>query len=216
MNNKVWILCLALLGACGDKELVSVYKGDAGSDGIDGSNGQDGANGHSLVAQGAEATELECPDGGSRGDLYLDLDDSLDASEGDLYQASVVACNGSNGLNGQHGNPGEQGPPGQSGPPGLNGNPGHDGIAGPPGEQGPPGQGSHVNQHNVATCTSMPGGYYLKTGSGNENGSVGIYSNSSCTGNHEQLNDSKSTFWLTESDLAIYVDSQFVRVLSFN
>lgn len=190
-----------------------------------------GADGHSIVSQFLPATELECASGGTRLDLYVDRDDSLTASDGDSYQGSMIACNGANGLNGENGLPGAQGPqgiPGEfgppghdgiAGPPGLNGNPGHDGTPGSNGEPGPrgePGHGGGITQHNVAICTMLAEGFYLRTGSGNENGSVGIYGDAYCTGHHEQLTDAKSTFWLSETTLAIYVDSQTVRVLTFN
>jgi len=205
-----WLVFLALTAivvSCGENAYI-----------VNGTDGKDGANGHSLASQFLSATELECPTGGRRLDLYLDLDDSLSTSAGDLYQGSVVVCNGLNGSNGQDGAPGHNGPPGQSGPPGLNGNPGHDGEPGPngpPGPQGNPGHGGTVNGHNVASCTAL-GDFWLKKGSGNESSSVGIYTDSSCTGNHEQLNDAKSTFWLSDDSLAVYVDGQNVRVLTFD
>lgn len=220
---------IALLAACSpSKEIVTVISGPPG------------ANGHSLSSQFLSATEFECANGGSRLDIYLDLDDSFSASEGDRYLGSLIACNGANGLQGEQGEPGVPGPVGPpgldgnpghdgiAGPPGLNGNPGHDGAPGPvgppgpqgpqgtPGAQGAPGQGAHIGQHDVTNCTLIAGGYYLKKGNGSESGSVGIYSNSSCTGSHEQLTDATSTFWLTTTDLAVYVDGQTVRVLTFN
>jgi hypothetical protein len=50
-------------------------------------------------------------------DMYIDLDDSLAASEGDKYLGSLIVCNGANGLNGLNGLPGVQGPMGPQGPP---------------------------------------------------------------------------------------------------
>ncbi len=211
--KKIMLIMLFMVVGC--NETVVIVKG------VDGPKGETGANGHSLVSQILEASELECSTTGTRLDIYLDLDDSLNTSDGDLYQVSVVDCDGRNGLDGEDGQPGQSGPPGLGlvGPPGLNGNPGHDGQTGPngpPGPQGNDGHGASVGQHNVTSCTSLPGGFYLKKGSGSESGSVGIYTNSSCTGSHDQLNTANSTFWLTTADLAIYVDSQTVRVLTFN
>ncbi len=218
MKKYLGLLFLALfVTGCMNKALI--VRGNDGGKGDTGATGSTGANGHSLVSQILDATELECPSGGDRLDVYLDLDDSLSASEGDLYQNSLVACNGYNGNPGHDGTPGQPGGPGQAGPPGLNGNPGHDGIPGPPGTPGTPGNDGHgatVGQHNVASCTSLGGTFYLKKGSGNESGSVGIYTSSNCTGNHSQLNDANSTFWLSSSSLAIYVDGQNVRVLTFD
>ncbi len=109
-------------------------------------NAHNGANGHSLVSQYAETSELECGEaGGTRLDVFMDLDDSLSATSGDLYQNSLVACNGSNGSNGLSGQPGEPGPAGEVGPQGLVGLTGAvgpqglPGLAGPTGPQGSPG-----------------------------------------------------------------------------
>ena len=229
MKKLLSILFLTFaLAACGPSATVELIPGPQGPAGEAGPQGPAGANGHSLSSQFTFATELECSSGGTRLDIYLDLDDSLSASEGDTYLGSLVACNGANGLNGQDGAPGQAGPPGLACPPGMNGNPGLVGSPGPagppgpqgpqgtPGAQGPQGNGANVGQHNVSSCTALAGGYYLKKGTGSEAGSVGIYSNSSCSGSHEQLTDAKSTFWLSSTALAIYVDGQTVRVLTFN
>lgn len=226
MKQLLSVLFLTIaLAACGPSATVELIPGPAGPAGP---QGPTGANGHSLSSQFLSASELECPSGGTRLDIYLDQDDSLSASEGDSYLGSLIACNGANGSDGQNGAPGEQGPPGWAGPPGLNGNPGNDGAPGPagppgqqgpqgtPGAQGPQGNGGTVGHHNVSSCTALDGGYYLKKGSGSESGSVGIYTSSNCSGSHEQLTDAKSTFWLSSTALAIYVNSQTVRVLTFN
>ncbi len=123
-----YLALLILLAACGKQETVTVF------------DGKDGKNGHSLVSQLVEATE--CIDGGTRLDIAIDLDDSLSVSEGDLYQSSLIACNGAqgiagfNGLDGETGAPGEQGIQGEIGPQGLTG---ATGIIGPQGETGAPG-----------------------------------------------------------------------------
>ncbi len=224
MKYLMLVVMLAVVG-CGPSTEVKMIAGPKGD------KGDTGANGHSLSSQfiTLSSASLECDaSGGMRLDVYLDNDDSFSPSEDDTYLGSLVACNGYNGNPGHDGTPGQPGAPGQAGPPGLNGNPGHDGAPGPngpagpqgpqgtPGAQGPQGHGSQVSQHNVSTCTALTGGYYLKSGSGSESGSVGIYSNSNCNGSHSQLNSANSTFWLTTSDLAIYVDSANVRVLNFN
>lgn len=214
----VYILLSSALFGCGQ---VAEFKL------VPGPKGDKGDNGHSLVSQYVSASALECEQGGSRLDIYVDLDDSLSTSDGDKYQSSLIACNGVNGLKGDKGDPGAVGPPGLSGPPGLNGNPGHDGAPGPagppgpqgpqgtPGAQGPRGEGGSVNQHNVASCTSLGCGIWMKAGTGSESGSVGIYTNSSCSGSHNQMNDAKSTFWISSDQLAVYVNGSTVRVLTF-
>lgn len=123
------IASFALAAGCSpQREVVSI---------ISGTPGADGANGHSLVSQYQEVTGCECDEqGGSRLDIYLDLDDSLGVSEGDVFQNSLIACNGRNGMRGPRGYPGvqgEQGIPGEAGPQGI---PGEQGIQGLPGPQG--------------------------------------------------------------------------------
>lgn len=121
--NKYLIISLMLVG-CSKREVVQIYKGNPG------------ANGHSIVSSYAqtEENELVCDEsGGSRLDLYLDLDDSLSTTEGDIYLNSLVACNGLNGLNGADGLPGTDGSDGEAGPQGIQGEQGPQGAAGPQG-----------------------------------------------------------------------------------
>src|SRR5688572_25279810 len=97
------ILILVLVAACTPKlEKVSIVKGE---------------NGHSMVSMFGQPSEAECELDGSRLDIYLDLDDSLTVSEGDLYQGSLIVCNGANGLQGLKGDAGESivGPQGEQG-----------------------------------------------------------------------------------------------------
>lgn len=68
--------------------------GENGSDGQDGENGEDGDNGHSIVMQARSATRAECKRGGVVFEYYIDLDDSLDVTDGDQLQTSVIECNG--------------------------------------------------------------------------------------------------------------------------
>jgi hypothetical protein len=116
-----YLLILTLLVACGKPKVENV----------DIINGKDGKNGHSLVSESFSASE--CEDGGSRLDIFLDADDSLDVSEGDLFQSSIIACNGAQGEQG------EQGVQGQQGIEGLVGANGAQGVAGPRGLKGPRG-----------------------------------------------------------------------------
>jgi hypothetical protein len=174
------------------------------------------------------ATELECDSaGGSRLDIYMDLDDSLTPSEGDLYQNSLVACNGLNGTNGIPGLDGEVGPPGQSGPPGLDGNPGHDGLPGPsgaPGQDGSPGSNgqkgengkdAHVSPKNVTgICSNISSGYDALI----KNQTVELYTAGfSCSAPKKVyvLTDSASTFWLSSTELAVFVSPAGLRVLTY-
>lgn len=228
ITNLMLIGSLMLAGCGNDYDLVdgqSGQPGAAGQDGADGQNGtdgKDGANGHSIASQFMEATQCECISGGSRLDLYLDLDDSLSASEGDQYLGSLVACNGFNGQDGEAGIPGEQGPQGEVGPAGEQGNPGEAGEQGPtgpqgpegpqgePGAVGPAGSGATITQYNLnSTCKSIGNGYYAKSG-------VKIYDNSLCNGSHTDLSDANSTLWLSASSLAVVVNSSTLRVISFN
>jgi hypothetical protein len=119
----------------------------------------DGKNGHSLVSQyntidsssDSESDHIECLNGGNRLDIFVDMDDSLSVSEGDVYSNSLIACNGLNGLQGlqgiqgvqgeageqgRQGIPGRRGPRGRQGPQGIAG---LDGADGPQGLRGEPG-----------------------------------------------------------------------------
>jgi len=212
----------------------------------------DGRNGHSLVSQYMAATELECDaEGGARLDIYMDLDDSLTSSDGDLYQNSIIVCNGKNGLdgaagqdgtdgqdgqdgtngnNGENGHDGIAGPPGQAGPPGLNGNPGHDGSPGPQGPPGSPGapgqnghdgsngsngQDAHVTPKNVTgNCSNISTGYDAKI----KDNTVELYTAGfSCSSPKKvyTLTSSASTFWLSATELAVFVDPAGLRILTY-
>lgn len=225
---------LCLLGAIGcapSKEIVTIVNGTPGAP------GRDGANGHSLVSQYMAATELECDSsGGSRLDIYMDLDDSLTPSEGDLYENSLIACNGLNGVNGSDGSDGSNGinghdgiagPPGSSGPPGLDGNPGHDGLPGPsgaPGQNGAPGsdgenghdgKDAHVTPKNVTgNCSNINSGYDALI----KNQTVELYTAGfSCSASKKVfvLTDSASTFWISNTELAVFVSPAGLRVLTY-
>lgn len=141
--NVTLLLITLVVGCSFDTKVIDILRGSDGKDGLD------GANGHSLVSQFMPSdSEIECAAGGTRLDVYLDLDDSLSPTEADLYQGSLVACNGMNGLNGEdgldgaqglRGYPGERGPRGHVGPKGDRGPRGYDGDDGEQGPMGPPG-----------------------------------------------------------------------------
>jgi hypothetical protein len=122
---KFLLTLVLLLTACGQKETVSIV------------HGTDGKNGHSLVSQYVKANE--CLNGGTRLDIAIDLDDNLSFSEGDAYQGSLIACNGSQGIQGITGETGDIGPQGLVGADGAIGPEGETGLPGPMGPQGPQG-----------------------------------------------------------------------------
>lgn len=218
------LLMLSVLAACG--ESVVVIKG------INGKDGEPGANGHSLVSEYVEASLLECPvSSGSRLDVYVDLDDSLSVSEGDMYNGSLVVCNGAQGLQGVAG---EQGPQGVIGPQGLQGITGANGQDGAMGAQGPQGLAGPVGamgaqgiqgipgtpgtnatasiQAGTSGCVNVVGNYYLKGNTlYNENDS------NLCDGNHDKvsMNSSGDSLWLSSTVLAVD-DGSTLRVIKFN
>jgi hypothetical protein len=209
---------LSVIGCSPDREVVEVIKG------------ADGANGHAIASAFSEASQCECSNGGTRLDLYLDLDDSLSASEADQYQGSIIACNGLNGLNGENGAAGEQGPQGEVGPQGIQGIAGEQGPVGPQGPQGPQGiqglqglqgatgatgaagTGATITVYsNSSSCVSIVGSsYYTKNGD--------IYSNSSCSSSNKVavLQGQGETFWVATKMLATDNNGSGLRVITFN
>lgn len=137
--SSLLLSCLLMTGAvtmssCAESTKQVTVHADDGKDGVDGKNG------HSLVSAWNQVYTCECDEaGGTRLDIYMDMDDSLSLSEGDLFQNSIVSCNGRNGLQGIQGIPGEQGIPGAQGPQGVAGEPGATGPQGIPGMPGPQG-----------------------------------------------------------------------------
>lgn len=228
---KFGLLFVLLLTACGPrKETVGVINGSDGKDGRDGENGNDGKNGHSLVSEYVESSELECSNGGTRLDIYLDLDDSLSASEADQYLNSLIACNGANGLNGQAGAQGEAGPAGLQGEIGPQGTPGEAGAQGPVGPMGPQGpqgeqgeqglpgangsSGATVTSYTSSNCTLVSGSsYYVKNNGSNS----GIYTTSTCSSNSKVFEmGNGDAFWFSGNILGVKLVSGGVRVINFN
>ncbi len=215
---KKFLVCtLLILAGCGDRTVTGV---------VNGRDGNDGANGHSIVSQYNESSEIECQNGGSRLDLYVDMDDSLSASEGDLYQGSLVACNGSNGLAGQQGEPGTpgpqgiagevgpQGPAGETGEAGPTGPAGEQGPAGTPGATGPAGSGATIVSYTSSSCTSLGSGFYGKS----KSNSYEIFDDNDCDSDDKvaTLNDSDDTYWLAADRLAVFTSPNDLRVINFN
>lgn len=185
--NKFLLLILAVVVIACDKrtDVATVTAND----------GKDGKNGHSIVSMYNKSSELECLNDGQRLDLYLDIDDSLSVTEGDLYMNSLVTCNGLNGLNGidgvngQDGETGAQGPQGEPGPQGLVGATGPQGLAGPQGLQGIPGLPGAIGPQGVPGRPGPmgpqgpqgPQGIQGPAGSPGTTVTITLYSSNSCT-----------------------------------
>ncbi len=240
MKYIVLLSCL-MFTAC-NSATVQLIPGPAGAAGDTGLQGLPGASGHSLVSETNSATWCECDSqGGSRLDVYLDMDDSLSLTEGDMFQSALVACNGANGLNGQDGlagTEGAQGIPGATGPQGLTGDTGlsgpagavgpsgpqgvagptgAQGIAGATGAQGAAGSGATLQAYTLgSSCQSVGGGFYAKK-SGND---AAVYDASGCGGGDHvaTLHGSYGSLWLSTTRLAFADDTSGVvlRVLNFN
>jgi len=221
----VILVMLSVMGCSPKREVVEV---------INGLNGTNGSNGHSIASLFSEASHCECSNGGTRLDLYLDLDDSLSASEVDLYQGSIVACNGLDGVSGQdgeqgiQGTPGEPGPQGLIGPQGLMGLDGVQGPVGPQGSQGPQGiqglqglqgatgatgaAGATITVYaSTNSCVSIVGStFYTKNGD--------IYDNNTCSSSHKVavLQGSGDSFWVASKMLATDNNGSGLRVITFN
>jgi len=244
MKKLILGLLLASIaaGCAPDREVVEIYKGVPGPQGEQGPQGPQGENGHSLVSETVEAGEIECDSaGGNRLDIYVDMDDSLSVSEGDVFQSALIACNGLNGLNGADGLTGAQGPEGVAGAQGPQGLPGpagavgpqgSQGVAGPvgpsgpqgpqgaPGAQGPAGAGATLQNYSLgSSCTNIGDGYYAKR-SGDD---AKIYDDNDCgSSDHvvtiyaEHTSNGDASFWLTSTRLAFNDNNGNLRVIKFN
>jgi hypothetical protein len=230
MKYVVMSLMFLMVGC--QSETVTLIPGPQGVPGVA------GANGHSLVSETVEASGCECDwQGGTRLDIYMDMDDSLSLTEGDTFQSSLVACNGMNGLNGQDGLPGAtgaQGIPGATGPEGIAGPAGEvgpegaQGLVGPvgpmgpagpqglTGAQGPAGSGATLQAFTLgSSCLSVGGGLYAKK-SGD---TAKIYDDNDCDSNDFVTTvGEQASYWLSSTRLA-FVDASsgvVLRVLNFN
>ena len=87
--------------SCPDGTSVSFHDGTVGPQGPQGEKGDPGANGHNacqIVSD--EPAGANCPDGGKKWQLGIDLDDDGGACEAnEVTQTSYYVCNGSDGLN---------------------------------------------------------------------------------------------------------------------
>lgn len=221
---KILLLSLLILSACGPaKERTSIYQPK---------DGKDGSNGHSLVSEYVES--CECESGGTRLDIFIDIDDSLSVSEGDIYQSSLVACNGAQGQQGEVGEVGPQGIAGEIGPQGLQGEigavgpegaQGAIGPVGPVGPQGPAGIQGQQGIQGVAgssataaiTVTASGCNRILTTAYYSKNDRV--YDNSSCSDSHAgmvaDLNGGDS-FWVGTNILAVDFTGSSMKIIKFN
>lgn len=242
--KSLFLILVFLLAGCSGSSTIQLIPGPAGPRGAVGPTGSAGANGHSLVSQFVEVDtdSLECATGGTRLDIFLDLDDTLTVSENDVYMGSLVACNGANGLdglNGQDGLNGSDGQDGANGTDGLTGQPGPQGVAGPQGDtgpqgvagpvgpegpqglqgatgaQGPAGEGATVTAYSSTACIGITGTSFFEKATLN---SVGIYTSSTCASNTKQidLNKNSSTFWLSQNSLGVFAAPNTLRVIRFN
>jgi hypothetical protein len=218
-NVFIWILVLICL-ACGqDKETLTVIDGKNGTNGQNGQTGVDGRNGHSIVTFQQEASSCECETSGTRIDMYSDIDDSLTASENDVYLNSLVVCNGRNGLDGARGRQGQQGDVGPRGLPGSPGMTGAQGPVGPVGQQGPQGmQGpsgssATITSYSSSNCTLISGtSSYVKPNGHNYK----LYASSSCSSNSAFAEVSEGeSYWVSSTTLAVWNDGS-LRVIKFN
>lgn len=222
MKKYVMCLLVLVLSSCSaPREVVQVYKGAPG------------LNGHSVVSSYVQENSFVCENGGTSLDMYLDMDDSLSVSEGDLYLNSLVACNGFNGLNGQNGLDGTNGqdgavgetgpqgavgPQGEVGPQGAQGEPGPTGPQGPQGPQGMTGDSGTsvtITSYTSSSCVKLTGtSYYVKS-----NGSTsGLYTSSNCHSSTKEFEMGEGdSMWVSSTQLAVkLVNEAGLRVVKFN
>lgn len=181
-------------------------------------------NGHSIISEYKPVTTSECLNSGVRLDMFIDINDNLVVDETDIFQNSVVICNGlqgEQGLQGTQGNTGEQGNQGEQGIPGEQGNPGEQGAQGEQGiqgEQGEPGipgpSAVMIQTYNSTTCTLIQGSnIYMKRTSSIV---FTLYSSSTCT-TAVKLADIKQgqSYWVANNMLSVWSNDS-LRVITFN
>lgn len=239
---KILVVALAamlMVTGCSDervtKAFVTANDGTIGATGLTGAQGEAGQNGHSIVSKITDASDCECETSGSRVDLFVDTNDSLEADEGDFYQNSFVVCNGRNGQRGERGYTGSQGPRGLqgevgprglSGPMGLQGPVGPAGMIGPQGVQGiagpigpkgdtgASGSGAVIRSYSGNSCTLLTGTSMYVKGTGSNN--FGLYTSSSCHSSSKEFEVSDGeSYWVSSSSLAVWNDGS-LRVITFN
>lgn len=238
------LLMTLILMSCSDdrttQATITAKDGSNGQTGTQGEQGINGQNGHSIVTKITEASECECETSGSRMDMFIDLNDNFESDEGDIYQNSLVVCNGRNGQRGERGATGSQGPQGAqgavgpkglTGPQGVQGNVGPAGAIGPQGVQGIPGQmgpqglqgpqglsgaagsSATIKSYTASSCTLITGtSMYVKSNGYN----FALYTSSSCNSSTKQyeLSEGESIF-VSSTSLAVWNDGS-LRVITFN
>jgi hypothetical protein len=218
MNFRMTLM-LALLVGCGAKREVVQFN--------DGKDGKDGKNGHSLVSEFNDASDLECPNGGTRLDIFIDLDDSLTPTEDDKYLGSLVACNGANGKDGVDGEAGLMGPQGEVGPQGPAGEQGVAGPVGPMGPQGPAGaqgaqglpgatgsSGAIIKSYEDEKCVKIEGTSFFTKPNGKNSG---IFKASDCKSSSKEFELGEGdSMWLSADTLAVKLMSTGLRTIKFN
>ena len=241
---KKIVLVLAILCAVGcapNREVVEIINGTPGAPGAPGRNGHSlvsqyqeaselecDASGGSRLDIYMDSDDSLTP---SEGDNYQNSilicngKNGLDGAVGATGPAGEDGSDGTNGNNGINGHDGIAGPPGSSGPPGLNGNPGQNGQpgpSGPPGSPGAPGSNgsnghdAHVTPRNVSgVCSSISPTYDALV----KNNTVELYNGNgsgNCSGQKVFiLTSAASTFWLSATELAVFVDPAGLRILTY-
>lgn len=209
MKKYYSLVVLCLLGCAPSREVVQVLKGDRGDDG------------HSIVSMvvqldsSGESLEetLVCPNGGNRVDFYVDNDNSLSASEEDLYLNSMITCNGLRGEAGISGSQGQVGPHGEIGPQGIQGIPGQVGPRGEPGEDAEGNSSATLDNYTSSSCTRIGStSSYVKV----SNNTVGLHTSNSCSSNTKFATVAQGeSYWVSANALAVW-NNNGIRVVTFN
>lgn len=218
---RKYVFLLLILAACAkERSLVATVTAN------------DGKNGHSLVTEYHSASTVECTNGGTRLDIFLDINDNLIIDDLDTYQQSSISCNGLNGLQGLTGATGEMGPQGlpglagingaigpqgergEPGPIGLTGPQGPQGSQGPQGAPGTPGSSATILAYSASSCTPILGTmYYTKLTSSSN---FALYSTPSCSNSSKFAQVSQGeAYWVSSQSLAVWSNNS-LRVITFN
>lgn len=215
--KKLFLIVMLIVGCSSSKERVATLKAQ---DGVDGNAGQ---NGYSIVSLYREASQCECEFSGEALDMFLDLDYSFTASEGDVYTNSLVTCNGRNGLDGADGANGQDGIngiDGEDGAIGPQGETGEQGPSGPQGEEGPQGlqgpagsSGAVIVAYSGSSCQKLGTlSVYVKANGSNYK----LYTSSSCHSSSAFAEVSQGeSYWVSGNALAVWY-SNALRVITFN
>jgi hypothetical protein len=112
-----------------------------------------------------------------------------------------------------NGNPGLDGQPGPQGPPGS---PGAPGDKGDKGDKGEPGKSGGVKPQDELNCAELStSGYYVKKEVQGNGHVIKVYPNNSCSGNSNTMNEANSTFWISATELAVFVSPAGLRILTY-